>query len=166
MNSIPVTQKHLDKDRDWRRRSQQAARDRARQAPYRPPVHTPASVVNLVIIRSNRMAKQRGLDPLPRGRCELCGKPATNTHTRRPDGSGGTTRPENRLASNKIRVCGHGNVSGCHARIELNRAWAREHGLLLWQTQNPAEEQVDLLAGRVLLTDDGHYQPDSRGKAA
>lgn len=155
-------------------RDQQRAKriERAQQPKKRAPVHTPTKVVDLIIARSNRMALEAlGLAPLPRGRCEVCGRPATNTHTRRPDGMGGTNRPETYLAGNKIRVDGHGNVTGCHALIENERPWAKERGLLLPQaTKDPASKAVDLLIGRVLLDNSGGWTAtdthDHRGNAA
>lgn len=146
--------------REWRLRSHLAAIERARQHPYRPPTHTPAAVVDRVIARSNRMAQKIGLGPLEYGRCEVCGKPGINTHTRRPNGMGGTKRPETRLASCKVRVCGHGNTSGCHGQIERDRVWAEENGLLVPQSERfPALIPVTLIVGEVLLADNGTYLP-------
>lgn len=164
-SSGPQRHKPLLGSRDthlaWQRRTRDAAIERARETRPSRPVHTPTKVVDLIIARSNRMALEAlGLAPLPRGRCEVCGRPATNTHTRRPDGMGGTNRPETYLAGNKIRVNGHGNVTGCHALIENERPWAKERGLLLPQaTKDPASKPVELLIGRVLLDNLGGFEP-------
>lgn len=158
-----------EKHDDWQRRSRDAAIQRARATPQRRPVHTPTDVRTLVIVRSVIAV---GLDPddHPAGLCELCGTEGTNTHTRRPNGMGGTKRPETYRASDKVRVCGQGNLRGiadtwCHGRIEGERAWALNRGLLLKQSQNPAELPVRLRYGLVLLDDQGGFS-DYEGAAA
>lgn len=148
----------IEKDREWRHRSTLAAIQRRQEKPQRRPMHTPAKVRDLVVLRSVIAV---GLDPddYPAGLCELCGAPGTNTHTRRPDGMGGTKRPDTYRASNKVRVCGHGNVTGCHGALEGHRAWALGRGLLLKQSQNPTEVPIQLHYGLVLLGDDGSTAP-------
>jgi 5-methylcytosine-specific restriction protein A len=91
-------------------------------------------------------------------RCELCGVYAYggSLHHRRPRGMGGDKRPETSAVSNALLLCGSG-TTGCHGRIESNRNWARDEGLLVRPNDNPAEVPVVLRMGRVLLTDWGGY---------
>lgn len=98
--------------------------------------------------------------------CEACGRSLYTLevgwtfphsfHHRRPRGMGGTTRPETNSPANLLLLCGTG-TSNCHGWIEANRTWAISLGLLLPQTADPAGTVVELLRGRVTLTDHGTY---------
>lgn len=71
----------------------------------RPPRHTGASrsVRDLVTARD-------------RGRCVLCGAPATNIHHRRNRGMGGRRGPEINSPANLLSLCGSG-TTGCHGQV-------------------------------------------------
>lgn len=157
---IRVTPEQVEARRTKQLERRHAAALAARITPRRTtrPVHNPTAVVDLVIARSLR-AFDADPDDYPHGLCELCGRPGENTHTRRPCGMGGSKRPETYRASNKVRVCGQGNVTRCHGHLERNRTWARERGLLVPQKQDPAKRAVELAYGLVLLDDHGGYQP-------
>lgn len=91
------------------------------------------------------------------GICEVCGQArATNVHHRRPRGMGGTSRAIESPAW-LLHVCGQGNTSGCHRRIENNREEARAAGWLLLPQQDAAVTPVRLACGWVVLLDDGDY---------
>ncbi len=95
--------------------------------------------------------------------CELCGDRATQTHHRRPKGSGGSSDPATNRPSNLLRLCGFGSVTGCHFAIESDRTYAYDMGWLVHRRFNPADVPVLLLRpGWVLLTDDGDYEPTER----
>jgi 5-methylcytosine-specific restriction protein A len=103
-------------------------------------------------------------------RCELCGRPATNTHHRRPRGGGGSKDPATNLPANLLRLCGSGTV-GCHALIESRRTWAYDLGLLVHQGQDPSRVPVRFNASWVLLDNRGGMTPcappsDQTGDAA
>lgn len=90
--------------------------------------------------------------------CEVCHVYARggSLHHRRPRGMGGSKDPATNQASNLILLCGSG-VTGCHGRIESNRAESIDAGLLVRQGVDPAAVPVDLHIGRVYLTDDACY---------
>lgn len=93
--------------------------------------------------------------------CERCGTNESrfwSIHHRRPRGMGGTKRSDTNTASNLILVCGSG-TTGCHGWIESNRAEALGLGLLVHQFISPLGAPVTLTVGRVLLDDDGGWQP-------
>lgn len=99
------------------------------------------------------------------GLCEACGAVGTNTHHRRPRGSGGSKDPATNRPSNLLRLCGSGTTA-CHGHIEANRRWAYDLGLLVRQNASPAEVPVLLLRpGWVYLDDFGNYLPAERGAA-
>lgn len=103
--------------------------------------------------------------------CELCGTqlgdpghPARwyephSFHHRRPRGMGGTTRVETNEPPNLLLLCGTG-TTGCHGRVEADRAAAIAAGWLVAQTQDPSTVPVDITAGAGLvhLTPDGRYE--------
>lgn len=61
------------------------------------------------------------------GRCEVCAaRPMTQVHHRRPRGKGGTWLASSTSPANLLAVC-----DPCHLRIESERTWALEQGLLL-----------------------------------
>lgn len=67
--------------------------------------------------------------------CEKCLGPlgtleGMSVHHRRPRGMGGTKRPGINEAENLLALCGSG-TTGCHGRIEANRAESYSRGLLL-----------------------------------
>lgn len=85
--------------------------------------------------------------------CVVCaGTDALQTHHRRARGMGGTRRPETNQPQNLITVC-----AGCHHRIEMNRAHAYRHGLLVHQTENPAAVPVHTWHGVIFLTPAGSF---------
>jgi len=94
------------------------------------------------------------------GRCEMCGRPATNTHHRRPRGMGGSKDPATDRPANLARLCGSG-TTGCHGWIENNRTAAEDCGWLVPQGHDPATVPILImgLGGMldwVLLDDDGN----------
>lgn len=93
------------------------------------------------------------------GICEICqGAPATNIHHRQPRGMGGTRRNIHTPAW-LLHLCGSG-TTGCHGRIEIQRAMAYRHGWLLRSHQRPSTVPAWIArAGFVILTDDGRYEP-------
>lgn len=97
--------------------------------------------------------------------CELCGvRLSTNTHHRRAGGMGGSRhRPGQHDVVNLLRLCGSGNVTGCHGDIESNRDRSYDLGLLVRRTvSNVAAVPVKLCHGWVLLTADGLYSPSQQ----
>jgi hypothetical protein len=85
------------------------------------------------------------------GVCEICGaRRANQIHHRRPRGMGGSRRVSTNRAANLLDV-----DDGCHERIERNREWAREHGYLVAQQQDPDAVPVNLWGRWVLLDDSG-----------
>jgi hypothetical protein len=92
-------------------------------------------------------------------RCEVCGVDLPvlySIHHRRPRRMGGTRRPDTNQPQNLMAVCGSG-VTGCHGRIESDRAWAVTRGYLLPDTADPATVPVRLTRAVVLLCADGTY---------
>lgn len=114
--------------------------------------HFPRDVIELVTARSG-------------GHCECmssgCTLIAEHTHHRRPKGMGGTWRPESQYASNALACC-----LRCHLKIHAMPTWARTHGFLVRQSDEPAAvpvwwrccEHVDTKR-LVLLTDSGACLP-------
>lgn len=107
--------------------------------------------------RAKVTAEERACRKIVRERsrevCEVCGRaPATNMHHRKKAGRKWTP-------SNVLHVCGMGNVSGCHGRIESFPDPAKEQGWWLLPIQDPAHSRV-WLAGRgyCLLADTGEIQ--------
>jgi hypothetical protein len=91
------------------------------------------------------------------GMCEVCGEaPASNIHHRRPRGMGGTRRAIHSPAW-LLAVCGQGNASGCHGRIESDRYAAQVAGWLLGPLEEPSTCPVRLAIGWVVLDDEGGY---------
>lgn len=100
--------------------------------------------------------------------CEICGRSlyiqgdgwtaAHSFHHRQPRGMGGTTRPDVNSPANILLLCGTG-TTGCHGRVEKDRAFARIVGWLVRPTQVPADVSVVVARreGMVLLTHDGEY---------
>lgn len=68
---------------------------------------------------------------------------------------GGST-VETHTPERLMLTCGTG-VSGCHGRIESNRAEAYANGWLVRRPTDPADVPVVLHIGPVLLTRDGGY---------
>lgn len=95
--------------------------------------------------------------------CEACGCAVGpqrgldhHLHHRRPRAAGGSRRDDTNLPSNLLLVC-----PPCHDDVESRRAWALEHGLLLWQTDDPARVAVLICRDRwVYLTTSGAYSDD------
>ena len=96
-------------------------------------------------------------------RCELCGGRLDNwygvsVHHRRPRGMGGSKDPKTNSASNLIVLCGSG-TSGCHGKVEKNRADSKRDGLLVASWGDPASAPILLKGTWWLLTDDGQKIP-------
>lgn len=93
------------------------------------------------------------------GMCEVCGAaPASNVHHRRGRGMGGTRRAIHSPAW-LLAVCGMGNTSGCHGRIEGDRVEAERNGwALAWSVEDASAAPVRLAIGLVLLDDAGGYE--------
>lgn len=72
---------------------------------------------------------------------------------------GGSKRPEVNAPANLILLCGSG-TTGCHGAIESNRAHAYTAGLLLHAGDVPTDTPVELRYGRVLLDNNGMFQPE------
>lgn len=85
--------------------------------------------------------------------CVVCGGTnALQTHHRRARGMGGTRRADTNEPQNLVTVC-----ASCHHRIELNRAHAYRLGLLVHQTENPAEVPIHTWRGVIFLTPAGSF---------
>lgn len=86
------------------------------------------------------------------GLCERCGeaKPGMQIHHRRPRGMGGSRLEDTNRASNGLYLC-----ADCHAWVERYRDKARQHGLLLTQSEYPPDRFVQRRGDIVRLTDDG-----------
>ncbi|EFC79170.1 HNH endonuclease [Parafrankia sp. EUN1f] len=98
------------------------------------------------------------------GCCESCGAglvlSSYSIHHRRPLGSGGSRAADRHSPCNLLALCGSG-TSGCHGAVHANRTHARDAGLLVRQSANPARVAVQLHGGRrVLLTAAGSYAPE------
>jgi hypothetical protein len=90
------------------------------------------------------------------GRCELCGRPATNFAHRLAKGQGGLWSP-----CNGILLCGSG-TTGCHGWCHANPTSARAGGWIIDTGEHPADVAVylrprTLYAAWWLLDDDGCY---------
>lgn len=113
-------------------------------------------------------------------RCEICGTvlgwpdgsggtwcAPHSFHHRRPRGMGGTTRPDANSPANLLLLCGTG-TTGCHGRVEANRAAAHQLGWLLHQTEDPTQVPAYVVTGPhhearpLLLTTDGRYEEATR----
>jgi hypothetical protein len=99
--------------------------------------------------------------------CEVCGTELHDgtawiqphsIHHRRPRAMGGTRRAESNDPTNLLLVCGTG-TTGCHGRIEANRAEAHAAGWLVHQQADPAAVPVRVWCrlDPVLLTPAGQY---------
>ena len=66
--------------------------------------------------------------------CAVCGRPATNEHHVIFKGSGGMSRELERKVP-KIRLCGNGNVDGCHGEVHHRRLFFRWVDGAGWQYQ-------------------------------
>lgn len=73
-------------------------------------------------------------------------------HHRRPAGSGGSRLGWVHAASNLLALC-----RADHNRIESQRLWATELGLLVPSWGDPKAIPADCRHGRVLLDDDGTW---------
>lgn len=76
---------------------------------------------------------------------------------------GGTVRRETNGQANLILLC-----ASCHLRVESEREWAREQGLLVRQYATPADVPLTWHGVRVRLHDDGSVEhlkptPDTPG---
>ena len=113
-------------------------------------------------------------------RCEICGTvlgwpdgsggtwcASHSFHHRRPRGMGGTRRPDTNSPANLLLLCGTG-TTGCHSRVEENRAAAHQLGWLLHQTEDPTQVPAYVVTGPhheaqpLLLTTDGRYEEPTR----
>ena len=90
--------------------------------------------------------------------CERCGfvTGVAQLHHRRPRGAGGSRRADTNVASNGCALC-----PACHAWVESHRLAALETGLLVRQSDRPADvpvrvfDTVRVEHKWVLLTDTG-----------
>jgi 5-methylcytosine-specific restriction protein A len=88
-------------------------------------------------------------------RCVHCGTfDSLQVHHRRARAMGGTVRSDTNSPANLVLLC-----LSCHARVESQRDWARDRGLLLRQSQTPAEVPLVWHGCRVLLGDGGWVFP-------
>lgn len=92
-------------------------------------------------------------------RCIICGREVgampASIHHRKPRGMGGTKDPSVNKPSNLIVLCGTG-TTGCHGRVEGDRAHAREEGWLISQWADPVEVPIRYSDGNMYyLTDTG-----------
>ena len=85
-------------------------------------------------VRHTILARSEGYCEVMAAGCTLM---ATDIHHRRPRGMGSTKRPETNYASNGLNCC-----RPCHLRCESMRSWARDHGFLLGQSDDPASTPV------------------------
>lgn len=93
------------------------------------------------------------------GRCELCWlSVGLVPHHRKPRGIGGTVDPAINRLSNLLLLC-----PACHLGtkgVERERLRAYDLGHLVYRNHDPRTTPVLLLAhGRVLLDDEGGYEP-------
>lgn len=96
-------------------------------------------------------------------RCESCGEHLTgrlwSLHHRRLSAMGGTRAEVAHSPTNLVALCGVDNSGGCHGLVHRNVQAAREAGLLVRRSADPARVPVQLHDGRrVLLRPDGTYQ--------
>jgi len=77
--------------------------------------------------------------------CENCGTTdfsfGISIHHRKPRGMGGTKKKEINDPTNLLLLCGSG-TTGCHGWIESNRQQSYELGLLVKQSDEPADIPV------------------------
>lgn len=97
------------------------------------------------------------------GKCELCGGRldqwhGLSVHHRRPRGMGGSRDPKTNSASNLIVLCGSA-TSGCHGKVEKNRADSKRDGLIVSSWSDPASVPILLNGTWWTLTDDGDRLP-------
>jgi 5-methylcytosine-specific restriction protein A len=89
-------------------------------------------------------------------RCVVCGCEAywrgLQVHHRRPRAMGGSRRPDTNSPPNLLTVC-----LDHHAWIESHRMESLAAGLLLRQSDDPAQVPVDTWRGRIYLTPDGSF---------
>lgn len=100
------------------------------------------------------------------GRCVCCGAfvvdpESMHAHAqwsiqhRKARGMGGTKDPAVNDPTNLLVLCGSG-TTGCHGRVETNRAWARDAGFAVSKWANPAVIPVrHWLHGLAFATADG-----------
>src|SRR6478672_8189369 len=79
------------------------------------------------------------------GRCEYCGVRATNMHHRIPVSQGGWWSP-----ANILHLCGSGTL-GCHGYFTEHPTQAKQVGVILLNSQSPAEEPVLTASGPLWL---------------
>lgn len=92
------------------------------------------------------------------GMCEVCGAArATNYQHRK--GKAHCSPLELWIPSNGLDVCGHGNTSGCHGLIHQNPTAAIANGWTVPSWGDPRTAPVYRLSQRVLLHDDGSFEP-------
>lgn len=96
-----------------------------------------------------------------RYRCEVCGIALDlgwsgfSVHHRTPRGMGGSRDPRLNLPSNLLALCGSG-TTGCHGRVERDRAVAVDNGWIVPRWADPAEFPVLVFGDRwVILTEHG-----------
>jgi hypothetical protein len=82
------------------------------------------------------------------GRCEMCGKPATNMHHRKNRSQGGRWSP-----ANVLHLCGSG-TTGCHGYFTNHPNVAYLLGVSVRRNQEPADVAVRTPAGLLHLTDE------------
>lgn len=105
----------------------------------------PPEVRHLVILRAG-------------GYCELCAtRPGGSVHHRKPQQMGGTRDPLIHSLANLLLVCGTG-TTGCHQRIESNRALAYQNGWLVHRSDDPAKVPVMRRGRMVLLAHTGDVE--------
>lgn len=97
-------------------------------------------------------------------RCESCGESLApgrwSAHHRRLSAMGGTRAEVAHSPVNLVALCGTDNQTGCHGLVHRNPQAARDAGLLVRRSADPARVPVQLHDGRrVLLRPDGTYQP-------
>lgn len=75
--------------------------------------------------------KTRALIHTRDGGCVVCGRSdGLNIHHRTPRGMGGSKAAWVNQAPNGVVLCGSG-VTGCHGRVESDRAWAESNGYIV-----------------------------------
>lgn len=81
--------------------------------------------------------------------CAVCGRPATNEHHVVFKGSGGVSKELERRIP-RIKLCGHGNVNGCHGLVHHRRMFFRWRDG--WQYR---------VTGSPMKLDEAMWEPDA-----